>query len=115
MVERSAIFTHVLHALLGNVPTSLRALVITLDEETKFSQWTAYFDDEAFDDELEIVRVANTEFFSSFSEAELSGSDVENEFIPWPEPLPWVGTGEIDGYLVYLRYEKPKHSRKHLL
>ena len=115
MVERSAIFSTVLHALLGNVPTSLRALVITMDEETKFSKWTAYFDDEAFEDELEIVSVANTEFFSSFSETDLSGTEVENIILPWPEPLPWFGTGEIDGYLVYLRYEKPKHSRKHLL
>ena len=115
MVDRSAIFTHVLHALLGNVPTSLRALVITMDEETKFSQWTAYFDDEAHEDELEAVRVANTEFFSSFFEAELNNTNVENIILPWPEPFPWVETGEIDGYLVYLRYEKPKHSRKHLL
>lgn len=115
MIERSTIFSNALHALLGNVPTSLRALVIKMDDDKKFSQWTAYFDDETHEDELEAINVANTEFFSSFTEAELTNSEVENVFLPWPQLFPWQEAGKVDGYLVYMRYEKPKHSKKHLL
>lgn len=108
MITRSQIFTNMLHALLGNVPPTLRALVITADDETQFTNWTAYFDPEADEEEIEAVNVANTVFISSFLESEINGTNIDNVMIPKSEPLPWFGDGKIEGFLVYLRHEKEK-------
>lgn len=109
MIERSKNFSNILHALLGNVPVTLRALVITADDTSKFTKWTAYFDPEADEEDFEAVNVANTEFFSSFLESEINNTAIENISWPQSEPLPWTKDGKIDRFLVFLRYEKNLH------
>ncbi|GKW46909.1 hypothetical protein [Planococcus sp. NCCP-2050] len=108
MIERGKIFANIVQALLGNVPTSLRALVITGDDQSKFSNWTAYFDLEADEEELEAINVANTVFMSLFLESEINKTNIENIKLSKDESLPWYKDkgGKIDGFLVYLRYEK---------
>jgi hypothetical protein len=82
-------------AMLGEVPSTLRFLYVSLSDDRL--NFFATFDDEATDEHLEAARRISTEVLAS-----CPGGTVLNERIEQDSHRPWkIGTGEN---LMYLRF-----------